>query len=156
MTNQNNINIEVKGLTELKTKLAQVGKKLSSYMSAAAVEASKDLLAHQGLQKYPPEGAGNQPPTPYYIRGRGMQYKSHNDYRSEKLGASFTIQKISYGAKIGNNASYAPYVVGADQSSRMKAIGWLNIVEFAKQQIGAIKKTFDAWVAKAIKDTHLK
>lgn len=150
------INVQVKGLEELKAKLSKVGKKLSSYMSSAAVEASKDLLKHEGLQKYPPMTDANRAPEPYYIRGVGMQYKSHNDYRSEKLGASFTVTKIGYGARIGNNASYAPYVVGEKQSNVMKNIGWLNIFEFVKEQMGAIKKTFDAWVAKALKDSQLK
>lgn len=150
-----NLNIQVKGLTEIEAKLKAVGKKLSSYMSAAAMEASKDLLAHEGLQKYPPETDANKPPTPYYVRGYGMQYKSKMVYKSEKLGASFTTKKISYGARIGNNASYAPYVIGNQQARHMKRIGWLNIFEFAKSQTGNIKKTFDSWVKKAIKDSRL-
>ena len=150
------LNIEIRGLDELRAKMKRLGLKLSDYMSNAAVEASKDLLSAEGLQKYPPATSANQPPPPYYIRGVGMQYASKNDYKSEKLGASFTVKKIGYGAVIGNTASYAPHVIGANQSGRMKKIGWKNIVEWAASQVNNIKKIFDGWVAKALRDSGLK
>ena len=150
------LNIEIRGLNELRAKMKKLGLKLSDYMSSAAVEASKDLLNTEGLQRYPPETQANLPPPPYYIRGVGMQYATKNNYKSEKMGASFTVKKIGYGAVIGNTASYAPHVIGANQSGRMKKIGWKNIIEWAASQVNNIKKTFDGWVAKALRDSGLK
>lgn len=151
------LNIEIRGLKELQAKMKKLGLKLSDYMANAAVEASKELIAVEGLQKYPPATAANFAPVPYYIRGVGMQYSANsNDGKSEKLGSRFVVKKIGYGAVIGNTASYAPYVIGANQARRMETIGWKNILKWAASQVNNIKRTFDGWVNKALKDSGLK
>ena len=151
------IQINFFGLDVLEKRLKEVGTKLSKYLSQAAVEAAKnEILATEGLKKYPPATEANQPPTPYYIRGRGTQYKSKNNGKSEKLGSRFTVNKVPYGARIGNNASYARYVVGEDQSHVMKEIGWRKLKDVAKDKRKEIKQVFTAWINKALRDSGLK
>lgn len=150
-----NFNFDIKGINELEAKLKRVGVSLNKYTQAGASEAAKNLIEAEGLGKYPPLTAANQPPTPYYIRGRGMQYKTKNNYKSERLKEGFTVAKISYGAKIGNNASYAPYVVGEKQASRMAEIGWKSLPKYAKEKIDDIKDTLSKWIRKALDDAKL-
>lgn len=150
-----NFNFDIKGINELEAKLKRVGVSLNKYTQAGASEAGKNLIMAEGLKKYPPLTAANQPPTPYYIRGTGMQYKTWNDKKSKSLGKKFTVEKISYGAKIGNNVSYAPYVIGEKQSAVMEGIGWKNLPEYAKEKIDDIKETLSKWIRKALKDAKL-
>ena len=151
------IQINYVGLDEIASKLKAVGTKLSKYLSQAAVEVSKnEILATEGLKKYPPETAANQPPTPYYIRGHGTQYKSKNNGKSKNLGSRFTINRVPYGARIGNNASYAPHVIGENQARAMDKIGWRKLKDVAGEKVDKIKSTFTAWINKAMRDSGLK
>ena len=163
MPTGNQVNIEVRGLEELKIKFAKLKRDLSKYMADAAVDATKSviLLPRGGgggkeHALYPPETAANKAPEPFYIRGVGMQYKKGNSYKSEKLGSSFIVKKVGYGARIGNNASYAPYVIGDNQSRRMKEIGWTKLIDVAKENLDKIKKVFQVWIDKALKNDGLK
>jgi len=161
MPQGNAVEIEIKGLTELDNKLKRLGKGLKGYMENAAVDSGKFLfISDKGQKTYPPSTAANQPPTPYYIRGTGMQRAGrikpeYNDGKSERLGSQFHVDKVSYGARISNRASYAKYVIGNEQSQAMAKIGWKKLPEFAKSKIGDIKKIFDGWIKKAIKDAGL-
>lgn len=150
------IHVEIQGLTELKAKLSAVKVRLSSYISQAMSEASKNILDTEGLKKYPPATAANQPPTPYYKRGVGTQYKSHNDGRSEKYGSHWRVDKTAYAAKISNSVSYAKYLAGDDQAKAMGKIGWRKLREVVTENIPMIKRTLEAWINKAISDAGLK
>ncbi len=57
--------------------------------------------------------------------------------------------------RIGNRASYARHVHGDKQAKAMGKIGWKQLFKTAKEKIGDIKKVYDAWVAKAIRDLGL-
>jgi len=168
VTDQGVIHIEVRGIDVIQRKMKAMGKSLEKNMSSAALEASKDILNKTiGVRRYPPAGPGSNPPPPYYKRGYGMIYKSGAGREtSEKLGSrtslklgtqdSWTVKKIGYGVSILNNASYAPYVIGDQQSNVMKKLGWRNIYDVFKENIGKIKKAFDDWILKTLKDTGLK
>lgn len=155
-----NVQIQVKGMKEVEAKLSKLGKSLESYMQQAASQSAVEILDTEGLRTYPPSTGANQPPTPYYIRGVGMQRAGkrkpeYNDGKSEKLGSQFHVDKVPYGARIANRASYAKHVIGEDQAKHMAAIGWKSLPKFVKEKISDIRKTFDAWVKKAIKDAGL-
>lgn len=152
----NNVNIEVRGLKELEAKMKKLGKDLNSYMTQAALQASKDTLKTVGLQKYPPGTLANQPPVPYYVRGRGMQYKYGNDNKSERLGTQWHIDKDKGGAHVYNRVSYAQYVHGENQASHMAPKGWRKLKEVFAERHEKIRMVFDAWVKKALKETRLK
>ena len=91
------MNIELRGVDELKKMLGQV--------------ASTEVL-RRGMQKvvYRVQGrmADYPPPPP------GSTYKRGSDKRSEKLGQRWTTKVTTSGGnvqgKVGNNASYGPFV----------------------------------------------
>lgn len=156
MTTDNSVSIEVKGLKEIDAKLNKLGKSLNKYAQQGMIQASKDILKTEGLQKYPPTTDANRPPTPWYLRGVGTQYKNRNDGRSERYGTQWHTDKVSWGAKVGNRASYAIYVGGDKQPGHMAAKGWRKLVDVVKEKQPKIKSALDAWIKKAMKDAGLK
>lgn len=150
------ITIEVKGLDKLIGSLDKFPQKIKKNMQAAAMEAASELLEAQGLKKYPPETAANKPPTPYYIRGRGTQYKSYNKGNSEKYGTKFYIKREGYGAIIGNSASYAKYLTDEkEQATHMARIGWRKLIDVAREKLPKLKTIFEKFVDKTIKALNL-
>ena len=112
---------------------------------------STDLIKEtEGVQNYPPEGPGNQPPTPYYIRGRGMQYAKGNDGKSERYGTQFKTTYQERSTTIENRSSYAKHVGGEQQASHLAARGWRRLVDVANDKIGDITKIYIAWVNRTI------
>jgi len=148
--------VQVAGWKELQQKLLLLGRSLDKYAQQGLVQAGKELLQTEGLQKYPPSSEANEPPTPYYIRGRGMQYKSHNNGKSEKLGTQWHVDKVTAGAYIYNRTSYAPAVHGEGQARFHELRGWRKLKEVVEERMDKIKATLTAWVDKALKDARLK
>ena len=157
------IRIEIKGIEDLQQALARFPQIAAKYLQAAGQEAAKDIiLPTEGLQKYPPETAANFPPTPYYIRGRGMQRAgirkpAYNDGKSERYGTQWTVERYRDTAtKIGNRASYAPYLGGEGQAHKMAEKGWRKLAEVANEKLPQIKAVFQTWINKLLIDTGLK
>ena len=149
------LQIEIQGLDRLLKAFKKFPKKVKANMSQAGHVAGSDLLKTKGLRDYPSTTAANQPPTPYYIRGRGMQYKTRNAGDSERLATQWTIKRQGYGARIGNRASYAKWVHGDEQAAAMGAIGWKKLRETAQEKIKDITKTFQKWTNKTLRDLGL-
>jgi hypothetical protein len=147
------IKIEVKGLDILVAKLDQFKHEIQSGIKGASEEASREVLDTVGLRRYPESTAANQPPAPYYIRGRGTQYKSGaNNYKSENYGKQWTTKVTGgWNITIGNRASYAPYLAGEQQSHVMAAIGWRKLIDVAREKVVKVVAIYDAWVARTIK-----
>jgi len=151
-----NISIEVKGLKEIDAKLKKLGVSLEKYAQQGFMESSKDIIKTQGIQKYPPATDANLPPTPYYIRGRGMQYKARNDGKSERYGTQWHVEKVKWGIKIGNRASYAKYLTDEKEQARaMARIGWKKLADVVKERMPKIKRTVDASIKAAIRKAGL-
>ena len=118
--------IEIKGLDKLVKKINKL-----EQMDAvkAALKQSATILAGK-MAEYPSQTAANQPPVPYYIRGRGTQTGSGNLGNSEDLGQKWRgakpqIRDRGFTVAIGTNVSYAPFVQSQDRQARwMKTIGW--------------------------------
>lgn len=152
------IKVQIKGDKELKGALAKFPAQTQRYMRQAADEAAEEALGTVGLQQYPPAGPGNMAPTPFYVRGRGMQYARRNDNSSERYGSKWTIRPQGYGVVVGNSASYAAKLTD-DQHQKpvMAKIGWRKLYEvIAKDKWQKIVSIFDAWAARLVKDCGLK
>lgn len=149
------LEIRVNGLDKTKSALEKLGKNLMAYVNQGLVEAGKEIVKSKGIGIYPPETDANRPPTPYYIRGRGTQYKSHNANNSQKYGTQYHVDRVNEGAKIYNNVSYAQYVGGDKQPDYMARIGWRKLVDVAEEQRDKIKKTVLEWIRKAKADAGL-
>jgi hypothetical protein len=150
------IQIQVVGLDKVMRALDKFPHTIAKYMTQAGDEAAKkQILNTEGLKKYPPSGPANEPPTPYYIRGRGTQTKSGNKGNSERLGTQFYVEKQNMNTIIGNRASYAKWVVGDEQAHFMKPKGWRKLFDVATEKKDKIEMVYNKWVAKLIKDLGL-
>jgi hypothetical protein len=153
----NALAISVRGLDELRKALADAPRELEQTMEAAGEQAARTILETEGLRKYPPLTAANQPPTPYYIRGQGTQYAGGNRNNSERYGTQFYVEASGYSTKVGNRASYAPYLTDEKLQARaMAAKGWRKLLEVAQEQIGEITRIYQAWVDRALERVGLK
>jgi hypothetical protein len=150
------IRVDVQGADKLADALRQVPRRAQRYLQAAGKEAAAEILDTEGLRRYPPADAANQPPPPYYIRGRGMQYKARNDGRSERYGTRYYVKSEGYSTIIGNSASYAMYLTDAKlQARHMAARGWRKLAEVAQSKIGRIRTIYQGWVEKLLRDVGL-
>jgi len=70
------IKIGLSGDEEFADGLNQLPGELEKAAEGAGAEAGETVLQTVGVQTYPPATAANAPPTPYYKRGVGMQYKA--------------------------------------------------------------------------------
>ena len=151
---------KTQGIDKLAANLDRLGRKLTVYLAHAGKEASDEILNEPGLRKYPPKTRANQPPTPYYVRGRGIKYASYLKPVSENLGKQWYRKVAGSSIRIGNRASYAKWVHGDEQAKHMSkdaAIpkGWRKLTDVATEKFTMIKKIYQAWVNKAIKELDL-
>lgn len=156
------IKVDIRGLEELKRAIEKYPKEAARYLSAAGKEAAKKVvLDTKGLKRYPEETAANFPPTPYYIRGRGMQRAGrrkpeYNDLKSKNLGKQWYIKGEGYNVVIGNETPYAHWVHGEDQASFMAPKGWRKLSDVVKEKINEIEVIYQRWVDKLLVDIGLK
>ena len=149
------LKIKVEGAEEVKKAFMQFPIRVSKYLWRAGSESAKEILGTTGLQKYPPLSDANLPPTPYYVRGRGTQYKSRNTGSSQRYGTQFFVNQKGYKTVIGNRATYAPYLGGEEQVKWAKEVGWRKLIDVAREKIGKITKIYEAWIKKLLKDLNL-
>lgn len=135
--------ITVKGISELQAKFERIEPAVRRGVSAAAVH------VYGKAKIYPPSTAANAPRTyqkgarnTWYERGWGSKWAIkaggwHGHKSSENLMAKWTSKISNHGltATIGNNASYAPYVQGADEQTKaMKVIGWKDVGTIVEEE----------------------
>lgn len=156
--------IKVKGADKLAANLDKFGKEIATGFEGAGKQAAYEITRTRGLGLYPPMTAANLPPEPYYIRGRGTQYIKRNAGNSERFGTQlntspsegfFSKHIPGRGTIIGNRASYAKWLAGADQATHMKKIGWRKLYDVAKEKLGKVKQIYQGWVDKLIRDLKL-
>jgi hypothetical protein len=150
------LNIKIDGIEKLQANLTAFGQELTDGLGGAGIQASEEILNTTGLQNYPAETAANQPPTPYYVRGAGMQYQYGNNGKSEVYGTQFYTEQRSYTTVIGNRASYARYLGGSEQAQAMKRIGWRKLIDVAREKLPQIKDIYQQWIDRAIRRLGLK
>ena len=136
-------------------KLALLGKKAIQAMKPAGQEAANEVLDTEGLRRYPPATEANQPPTPYYIRGVGMQYNGGNDGSSERYGSRWKVASEPTKTTITNAASYSGYLGGEQQAGHMAAKGWRKITDVIKEKMPKIVRIYEKWIVKTIRELGL-
>lgn len=140
------IEIKIEGADKIAAALNRFPVEIKRNFELAGQEAAEEIIQSQGLAKYPPMTAANAPPTPYYIRGTGTQYKSRNNGKSENYKAQFYAKSTGTGTIIGNRASYAKYLAGEKEQSRvMERIGWRKLIDVAREKLGKITTIFNKW-----------
>lgn len=162
------LTVKVKGLKELETAMQRAPVAIQNALRDSATLVGDHILNTRGLRQYPPEGPGNRPPVPYWKRGVGREVSAgrkkqgaggrvratRNLHNSEKLGSRFyslgeIASPTSLVVRIGNVASYAPYVVGERQSRVMAKIGWKKLSDVARAKLNSVGRIFEA----VLKDT---
>lgn len=150
------VHVEIIGLDRLQAAFKKFPEKVNHYIGEAALQASSEVIRTKGLKSYPPGWAGNAPPTPYYIRGRGTQTSSgHNTESSERYGSQWYVQGVPYGVKIGNEASYAPYLAGSQQVRWASSVGWRKLLDVAMEKRSRIATIFSSAIGRLLKDIGL-
>lgn len=167
------INIKATGLLSLEEAFKKLPEEMQLALSDSATLIGDHILNEEGIRRYPPAGPGNRPPYPFYKRGVGTQTsKNHNTNTSQKLGASMTSkgetgnkswyvnsQVKSLGSMIvtiGTKVTYAPYVVGKQQSRVMEQIGWKKLSDVAKAKASSIAKILEAVLNDALQRAGLR
>lgn len=144
------IEIQVIGLEKVQAGLATLNGDLSKTMEGVGGEVSDLILNTEGVRTYPPGGDANSPPPPFYVRGQGTQTMSGNRGNSERLGTRWTTDAQPLQVRIGNIASYAPYVHGEEQASFMAPKGWRKIGEVAQEKVADITRVVQGWIDRLI------
>lgn len=155
------IKVEIEGNEKVADALAELPDELEQAAQGASAETIMVIRGTTGIQAYPPATSANQPPTPYYIRGVGMQYASGNTGSSEQYGKKWT-EPVSDGyiTTSKNTASYASYLVeDADlpqgQAGHMALIGWRQLGDVVTEKKDRIIEIFNAWIDLAIEKLGL-
>lgn len=145
------IRIRVEGLDTVLKNNNTIGADLPRYIMGAGKETADNVLGVQGLRKYPPSTRANQPPPPYYIRGRGTQLASRNLGNSERLGTRWNVKQFGrLGIEISNPVSYAEWVHGERQARAMRRIGWKKLSEIAIEKVKTIEAIYNKWINKLV------
>lgn len=158
MTNMSSANQKaIKELTRVEKALKMLMPRIKKDLSAGGMrEVAMEIVQTRGIMLYPPSGAGNRPPTPYYIRGVGMQYATRNTGSSEKFGSSWTTKSEGYTLIASNSASYGGFVSGdRDQAAHMAKIGWKRIIDVVNEKRVKLGKIIGKWVQRSIKKVGL-
>lgn len=150
------IEVEVKGLEKVQEAFAKFPDTITKNFKAAGIEAANLILGTVGLRTYPPATAANFPPTPYYIRGRGTQYKSYNKGESERYGTKWKVSQVGgYHTKMSNTASYGRWLAGEEQAAHMAKIGWRKILDVAIDRLSDIVAIYQRAVKRTIEELGL-
>jgi hypothetical protein len=146
--------IEIKGMKEALAKLDRATS--DAVIHRILTGGSRHLMGK--IKPYAPSSEANQPRSwtskgrnSWYQRGYGSKWVRKNNsiagrQSSEQLEQNWSIRVEKYQARVGNNASYGPYVQGKEQASFHKARGWKTtdqvvdeerepIVQFAKREV---------------------
>ena len=147
---------KVNGLDKLLAAFGKAPREVVKALQNAAAESSKEIIETQGLKNYPPMTKANKPPTPYYVRGYGTQYKSYLKPTSENMKQKWYVRREGIGARIGNPVSYAKWVHGDEQADAMAKIGWRKLVDVARDKLPKIQRIYQRLINMAIKKAGFK
>lgn len=114
-------------------------RKILSSMRSAIIDAMNNAV--ERLSTYPPETKGNQPPAPYWARGKGRVHANGTiNPVSQQYTQSWNVydrvseDDVTVVAK--TDVTYAPWVVGTKQQTWFhQRNGWAN-VRVVLQEVG--------------------
>lgn len=101
------------------------------------------------MQNYPPEGAGNAPPHPFWERGVGRVMASGNiSPPSQHFGDSWTTEEVNApfqnSVVVKNPTTYAKYLIDDNlQTTFHKRAGWRTISQVANS-LGITARAYEA------------
>ena len=144
------INIKITGLDVLQAALGKFPNEIKAELGDLSKAVADLILDETGLRAYPPETAANLPPTPFYIRERGLETASGNKGNSERYGTLFYVKTSGYTTTIGNRASYAKYLGGEEQAAAMARIGWRKLFDVAAEKLDAITALYQRGIDRLI------
>lgn len=141
------MSIQIKGIPELIAKLGRIGGRNTSLAAMRPPMQRAVYRLQATMQDYPPAPSGSR-----YIRGYGFP----NRPTSEKLGQRWTtrIETSSNGltGKVGNNASYGPWVQSIRFQTRWhRRTGWTTDERAIKENERAIVGDFERAIQAALK-----
>jgi len=149
------ISIKVENLDKLKRALAKSPVAIDDAIEAAGDQIGNVVLETRGIRLYPPTGPGNRPPTPYWVRGVGLQTARGNRNNSQMMNKKFTVKTANNIIRVKNNATYAEFVIGEKQNRYMGIIGWRRMIDVAKEKTPEITRILNAWLQRAFDKLEL-
>lgn len=141
--------IQTRGFAALEARLAFLPQAIREAVVDTEPYAASLILAQQGGGHpfYPPETFRNAPPAPYYARYRGSVDALGNVTQfSEQLGEQFHSEAQDLEIRIWNTATYAPDVIGPEQSALFAGIGWMKLLDVGRNMLGGVT----AWLGKEL------
>ena len=137
------MSIEIRGMAELVAKLGKLA--VIQVLRPPMQRAVNRLQAY--MQHYPPAPAGSR-----YIRGYGFPGRP----TSEKLGQRWTTRITESGngitGKVGNNASYEPWVQSERFQTRFhKRTGWRTDQSAIDKERDVIVADFERTIQQALR-----
>ena len=146
--------LEIRGIDELDRQLGKVeaALRLGPILRAAALSIKNEVA------RYPPSTLANSPlARTWYERGFGPRWMRRDgsiggSRTSETLGRRWTTRVSSREARIGNNASYAPFVQGRDQQAAFHARrGWKTLEDVGEKEAQRVIRQIEAAIRRAMR-----
>lgn len=139
------MSVTIRGVDEVIRKLEAVGRPgaLRRPMTRSVAH------LHDKIGKYPPSSIANSPGNGYswYERGFGTRSRTGRGWpTSETLGRRWTHEVSPDGktGRVGNNASYGPYVQSAERQAAFHARrGWETDEQVAAKEADTVVGFFD-------------
>jgi hypothetical protein len=143
--------VKIDGLDKLEKNLAKFPKEISKNIGQAGSESAERIIfPTTGLKSYPPAT------SPTYIRGRGTQFATYNDNKSERFGTQFYSRNDGTKTFIGNRASYAIWLTDEDkQTSVLAGKGWRKMRDVINEKFEEIKDVYQNWINRIIQELGL-
>ncbi len=146
--------LEIRGIDDLDRQLGKVeaALRLGPILRAAALSIKNEVAT------YPRSTLANSPlARTWYERGFGPRWMRRDgsiggSRTSETLGRRWTTRVSSNEARIGNNASYAPFVQGRDQQAAFHARrGWKTLEDVGEKEAQRVIRQIEAAIRRAIR-----
>ncbi len=146
--------LEIRGIDELDRQLGKVeaALRLGPILRAAALSIKNEVA------RYPPSTLANSPlARTWYERGFGPRWMRRDgsiggSRTSETLGRRWTTRVSPREARVGNNASYAPFVQGRDQQAAFHARrGWKTLEDVGEKEAQRVIRQIEAAIRRAMR-----
>lgn len=146
--------LEIRGIDELERKLGLVeaALRLGPILRAAASSIKNEVA------RYPPSSIANSPTQRrWYERGFGPRWMRRDgsvggSRTSETLARRWTTRVSANEARVGNNASYAPFVQGRDQQAAFHARrGWKTLEDVGEKEAQRVIRKIETAIARAMR-----
>ncbi len=142
------VTIEIRGTDAIIAKLGKAG--ATQILRLPMQRAVNDILRE--MKQYPPQRPGSR-----YVRGRGMANAAGvvEHRTSQNLGKRWTTKVFQEGSyltgKVGNNATYAPFVQSQKFQARIHRGRWQTDTQVVNRLARTIIGDFEQTIAEALR-----